>query len=378
MRIRLLLFLLIIWRILLFIYLILGKKFIPQFTLTFLHPELVINRAPDWLWPWANFDGAHYINIALNGYQNIYSPAFFPLYPLLIRAVNYLFSNPIISGLVISHICLFIALLLLIKLCNILKLSAHAIQSLLIVYLLFPVSYYLGSVYTESLFLMLSIATFYFGYQKRWFFAGIAGGLASIARVNGVILFPSLVILWWIQNRSDLNIKTILQSKIWWLILILAGLIGYMLYLQINFNDPIYFIHAHQFFGEQRQLGFIFLPQIIWRYLKMFNSIGILTPTFYALSLEFVVGILFFILSIWVWMKLGPVLGFYTLVNYLIPTFTGSFWSMPRIVLLLFPAFIVLTQLFQNYKKIKWIYFIISPILLAISTVFFTRGLWIA
>ncbi|CAN5898328.1 hypothetical protein BH23ACT11_BH23ACT11_27800 [soil metagenome] len=47
---------------------------------------------------WAHFDGEHYARLASNGYlesPNNMSPAFFPLYPLLMRGLAELFGGPI-------------------------------------------------------------------------------------------------------------------------------------------------------------------------------------------------------------------------------------------------------------------------------------------
>jgi len=45
---------------------------------------------------WANFDGEHYVGVAESGYEEE-SPAFFPLYPLLVRSAA-LFGGPISPG----------------------------------------------------------------------------------------------------------------------------------------------------------------------------------------------------------------------------------------------------------------------------------------
>ena len=102
------------------------------------------------------------------------------------------------------------------------------------------------------------------------------------------------------------------------------------------------------------------------------------TPTFYTLIIEFIIGIGFAFLSILAWKKLGSALGLYTLANYLLPTLTGSFSSVPRYVLILFPAFIVLAMYMSKYRWLKIIYFTISPLLLLSNIIYFTRGWWIA
>src|SRR5829696_211491 len=47
---------------------------------------------------WSHWDGEHYVELAMGGYlqppENV-SPAFFPLYPLLMRSVAELFDGPL-------------------------------------------------------------------------------------------------------------------------------------------------------------------------------------------------------------------------------------------------------------------------------------------
>ena len=55
--------------------------------------------------------------------------------------------------------------------------------------LLFPTSIFFNAVYTESLFLLLSVASVYFIRKGRYREAGILGFLAALTRVTGVLLF---------------------------------------------------------------------------------------------------------------------------------------------------------------------------------------------
>ena len=81
-----------------------ALKLIP-FKPSFPYWETVLAKlGPGWLWLWGNFDGAHYIKLSKLGYREAFTQAFFPLYPILIRFVNLLIHNSLVSGLVISHL----------------------------------------------------------------------------------------------------------------------------------------------------------------------------------------------------------------------------------------------------------------------------------
>src|SRR4030042_4808501 len=98
---------LVIWRIALLLvafYAILAFPFKESFPYweTLLEP----NGHP-LFWSWANFDGVHYLTIASTGYSAQYTQAFFPVYPLLMGVVSRFVHNPVLAGLLISHIAFF-------------------------------------------------------------------------------------------------------------------------------------------------------------------------------------------------------------------------------------------------------------------------------
>src|SRR3990167_194711 len=104
---------------------------------------------PKFFTAFANFDGAHYLLIAKNGYTQ-YQQAFFPLYPLLIRWLSPIFSNNLLlTGLIISNVSFLLGLYIFSKY---LKLTINNQQLTIwsIVFLLvFPTSFFFGAVYTE-------------------------------------------------------------------------------------------------------------------------------------------------------------------------------------------------------------------------------------
>src|SRR3990167_3950249 len=104
---------------------------------------------PKFLTAFANFDGAHYLLIAKNGYTQ-YQQAFFPLYPLLIRWLSPFFlNNHLLTGLLISNVSFLLGLYFFSKY---LKLAINNQQLTIwsIVFLLvFPTSFFFGAVYTE-------------------------------------------------------------------------------------------------------------------------------------------------------------------------------------------------------------------------------------
>jgi len=323
---------------------------------------------------WANFDGVHYLTIARRGYQ-IFQQAFFPFYPYLIRYLNTFIKDYLISGLLISHFSLFISLFLLYRLVR-LDFGGRIAKRSLIYLLLFPTSFFFGSLYAESLFSALVLGSFYAARKKQWGIAGILGAFASATRFVGVFLFPALLIEWWKQHgrmkKKDLN--SILP-----LFLIAFGFLVYMWYLKRTVGDPLYFIHVQPLFGVQRTGGkIILLYQVFWRYFKMLVTVEKLTPTYFVCVLEFLTGATFLVLTLFAYLRRWFSYVTFMAFAYIAPTLTGTLSSMPRYVLVLFPGFILLAIWAEKYRWLRILYPIIAGILLIISTILFTRGYFVA
>ena len=100
----------ITWRIALILIAILAIFLIPLRTGYTLQESLF--SFGDLATMWANFDGLHYLSLAENGYENLYSNsqyAFFPVYPYLVKAFSFLGSY-LTSALVLSNLFFVLAL----------------------------------------------------------------------------------------------------------------------------------------------------------------------------------------------------------------------------------------------------------------------------
>jgi hypothetical protein len=143
---------------------------------------------------WQRFDTLWYLRIAAQGYAaDDPSTVYFPLYPLLIRLLGTaLAGNYLVAALVISNLCYIGVLYCLYKLTELQFGKANARRSSL--YLaIFPTAFFFLAAYTESLFLLLTLAAILCAHEKRWWLAGIIGFLASLARLQGVVLLAPLL-----------------------------------------------------------------------------------------------------------------------------------------------------------------------------------------
>ena len=203
MGIKKLLTFFLVWRILLFIFLFFALYYLPL-QKNFLGGGLENYLEKPYLWAWANFDGEHFLAIAKEGYRPL-TYFFFPVYPILTRLFAGLiggsFYSYLVSGLFLSHSAFFIGLMGLVRLIR-LDYKGNIVFLTIILVLLFPTSFYFASVYSESLFLALSVWTFYFARKKRWVLVGLLGAIASATRIVGVALFPALVVEALIQAKE--------------------------------------------------------------------------------------------------------------------------------------------------------------------------------
>lgn len=369
------------WRVGLFVFLFLGTFYLPL-QKNFLGGGLQNYLSAPSFWSWVNFDGEHYLSIAQRGYGQG-EQAFFPLYPFVVRLISNIagFKTPgylAFTGLVISNFSFVLALVGFYKL---IRLDHKKDIAWLAIYLLilFPTAFYFGSLYTESLFLALTMWSFYLARKEKWFYASVLGGFASATRVIGVLLLPALFIEWLIQNK-----KKWFKKELLYLAIIPLGIFAYMYYLWKVTGDPLAFIHTLSGFGEQRSSTPIILPQVFYRY--FFKILPNINWSYFSLVfttlLEVVSAIIFLGLSVLSFFKQRLSYAVYFALGYLVPTLSGSFSSFPRYVLVLFPAFILLAEyLKKTSRSVKYFIYIIYILLfgiLGVATALFVRGYWLA
>jgi len=347
-----------------------AQKFLP-FKFSFPYAEIVLfPYGSPLLWSFGNFDGVHYLLLSEKGYVFGLTQAFFPFYPLLIRWLALIIHNRILVGLLISHFSLVGALILLFKLVK-LDFSSTVAKKTILSLIFFPTAFFFLSIYTESLFLFLLLGSFYLIRQKKFWLAGVVGAIASATRLVGIFLVIAFLYEWWLTSKR--RISQLVAS-----LLPTGGLLIYMNYLGIKFGDPLMFAHVQAEFGAGRSSErLILLYQVFWRYLKMIFTVDRSNPIYFTVWLEFLSAFIFLLLLAWAWHK-GERKSYllFAILAYLLPTLTGTFSSMPRYVLVLFPAFIMLGRIKSAFWYSLWL--LISASLLIISTALFTRGYWIS
>lgn len=370
---------LIIWRLSLFLLALFSIVYVPVGDSQFLGGGEGLYSQTPLVQGWANFDGNNYISIARDGYT-VGKHSFFPFYPLLLSSLAHVLRvDSVISysilGLVISHISLLLAVIGLYKLLSI-DYNKRVVLTTILLMLIFPTAFYFGAVYTESLFLCLAVWFFYYLRKNKWLPVVVLGALASATRIIG-FLVGAVSLIKVMQNGKR---KSLVYYS--YPLFSIIGIIAYLYYLYLKQGDPFAFYSEVSSFGEQRSASIILLPQVFYRYIvKILPSLGYLSnlPFAYIVWQEFLIGIIFLLVSVVSVKKLDLKYSLFLVLGYLIPTFSGSFSSLPRYVLVLFPLFLLIALFLEKANMlVKLLYYFSSILLLIINTTLFFRGYWVA
>ncbi len=315
---------------------------------------------------WGRWDAVHYLDIATHGYQGT-EMAFFPLFPMLIRILGRLVGNHLIAGLLISNASFFFGLLFLYKLFE--HEYDRPVARRAIFYIsIFPSAVFFSAVYTESLFFMLTVASFYYMRAHRWWLAGAIGFFAAMSRVEGVLLAIPFAIEWFSQrNAFKQNLISLLAGG-----LIPGGLFVYMAYLWVLRADPLYFSHVQSHWGRHLAPPWV---SIIDAFTKIAHASQGQTVANQSLEIAFtalMIGVL-----AGGWKLLRPSFIAYMALSILIPMSTSSLMSMPRFALVLFPMFGILAR-WGDRPWVNNLILAFSLPLLGLFTVLFADWYWVA
>ena len=194
-----------------------------------------------------NYDADAYLKIAKYGYYKNLLYAFFPLYPILIRLFSYIFRSYVFSGIFINLVCSIINFKLIEKLAG---------REKLYIYIFSPILIFFSVIYTESLFLMLTLFAYYFYKKKNIYGCSISLGFSILTRNTGVLLFIAILIdyIYNSYKNKKINIKEFC------FLIIIPSLIGglYPLYLYIMKGDPLYFASVQYKYWGRENLFFVF------------------------------------------------------------------------------------------------------------------------
>lgn len=360
-------FLFLSWRFLLLLVAFLSSKILTLRS-DYLGKEFAGLSALSFLWPWANFDGAHYLSIVTSGYGQ-FEYAFFPGYPFLIFLFSRLWPDPLAVSFLLSNLLTVVFLVIFYKLCRLDFSHAVSFKAILLI-LIFPGSFFLGAVYGEGLFLTLTAGAILAARMKRMWVASALTALASFTRLVGVFLVPVMLLLWWRGDRKARDLWPIIFSGV--------GFAAVLIFNFLKTGDPLYFVHVQPLFGAERSGGdLILLPQVLFRYVKIFLTVDPLTLPFFSAWQEFTLVILVLSALLFGRKKVSFPYLLFSFGVLILPTLTGTLSSMPRYIVAAFPVFIVGAQILRSNRWF-WLTVLLFLIWQIVNVSLFTNGYWVS
>lgn len=388
------------WRLILFALPVFAAAFMP---LASTAPKPVFNNSWDpWLarliWDWSQSDSKWYLLIAGQGYVNEQTTAFYPLYPLVVRVSGFVFwlGHPDeaayrFAGVLVASVAALVFCIYFWRLAA-LDYSAQLTRRTLIYFAAFPTSFYLFAVYTESLFLALSVAAFYLARLKKWGWALALAALAVVTRQQGLILVAALAIEYGQQRGwrwQGLN------RQVAWFGLPVLALAGWLGWNWLTFGNPLMPVAATQkywgrymawpwysylldlaglFYREPGQVGF--------GPVQSADNPGLALPLLNVATTTLFIVLAFagyrvmrkgqFRVAYWV-LCLG------CLLQPLISPVPGDpLESLPRYLLLSFPSFVLLARWGERSQFFNYCYLGLSLAMGGLLVARFTLGYWVA
>lgn len=379
--------------------------------------------------PAARWDSAWYLVIAKYGYRpdlggfTASRDAFFPLYPLGIKGLGWLGLPLIAAGVLISLAALWAALYGIHRLTTLelatlgpragsaeragRPLDAEGTARLAVLLTAFaPMAFFLSAVYSEALYLALSVGLLYAARRGRFALAGVLAALAGATRSTGIVLLLPAAILYLYGPREDrlpdfprargLRPRYRVRAGLAWLALAPAGLLLFMLYLGLGGGDALAPFHAQDVWSRHfagpylgiwdgLQAGFEGLRQLLsmqqaHRYFATGGESPFVAAGHNVLLLAFLLGGL--LATAGVLRRLPAAYGAYVVAALALPlsypVSTQPLMSLPRFLLVLFPLNIWLAMWLARHPRLRPVVLILSALGMAFFLAQFATWHWVA
>ena len=316
--------------------------------------------APAALEIWARWDAEWYLLIADQGYRSgesfldrpvAYEPAdatgFFPLYPLLIRAVSAIGVPPLLAGVLIANRALILALLWLKDLVRLDHDDETATRAIWVI-LAFPTSFFLSAVYAESLMLACLLGTLLEVRRQRLLPAAILAALCVLSKPTGILVLIPLVDELLVRPGLRDGLRMV-GRRAAVLVAPVAALGGYMVYCYALFGTAIPFV-----LRQARWRGPSTGP---WRaFLRYLESPRVHDA--HHSTIDLIVALLFVAAIPLLFRFVRRSWALYATAAILLPL-SSTLWSFSRFAAVIFPVHVLLAlgaarseRLFQGYLAV--------------------------
>jgi len=396
--------------------------------------------------PAARWDSAWYLVIAHYGYRPDLAPytsprtAYFPLYPLAMRALGWVGTPLVLAGVLVSMCAFALALYGIHRLTTLELGGSRAIASAatrahgptnasevarlaVIITAFSPMAFFFSAVYTDALYMALSVGLFWCARNGRWMWVGVLGALAGATRSTGLMLAVPALIIYLYGPREDrradfgprarpagalpprarvrrllevLRPRYRIRREVLWLALLPAGVALYSGWLALSGGEALGPFHAEQswsrhFVGpylgvwDGLSAGFDGVRQLlsfqthhVYFALAGGNPMiaawhNLMELAFLLLAIPALVGVL---------RRLPLAYGAYAIAALALPlsypVAPQPLMSMPRYLVVLFPLSIWLAAWLAERPRLQRPAFVLSVVLMAFFLGQFATWHWVA
>ena len=331
-----------------------------------------------WLQGWAQWDSGWYAAIARGGYGYVKGKqstiAFFPAYPLTMRAVAVVLGNAYAAGFAVTLVSGAVATRLLFEWMRA-RLSRQATWAALGLLLVYPYAFFLyGAVYPTAFFVMTLLGAFLLLEHDHPWLAGLAGAVATAARPTAVILVVALAVRAYERRRQAGDGRPVWRDA--GVLLSGLGIAGFCLYQWRRFDDPFAFVTVQEAWDQQSGLR-------TWLKFRFFEDLGTLPDRHILGSLSYLAHpvLTFAALALVprVYRRFGYGYGTYALLAVLVPALsTKNFFGMGRYLIAAFPIFAVAGELLAERPKLAKIVYPVAALGLVALTAAYSQAVYLS
>ena len=321
---------------------------------------------------WMRWDAVHFTDIAVYGYLapevHPEAVAFFPLFPLLIDAVDKIGFEARTAAMLITFVSSIVAGSYLYRLTES-DVGEGAGRRALLYLFLFPTGVFLVAPYSEALFLAGAIAAFYYARQNRWYLVGIPAAVAMGSRLAGIFLLLGLATEF--LRQRDFTLQRIAAASLSFAVGTLPLLL-YGLFLSratghfLEFKDAQYRGWGRMVVGPKES------------FLATWNTWNQDHPAnwLFAWRVEILAAIVGLFFVGWALWRREWGYGVYMLAT--LATLMTSTWyfSIPRMLLSLFPIPILLAHYTHDNPERHQNVLLVTAPLAVLGVIVFTQGKW--
>lgn len=322
---------------------------------------------------WVHWDARHFLEVAAFGYTDPATdpnaPAFFPLYPLTVGALDGLGLPPVPAAMIVSTAATWVA-------CIFLYLLAEedegegAGRAAVLYMLVFPTAVFLVAPYSEALFLAGAVPAFYFARRGEWSRAVLPTAVATATRAAGIFLIVGLAFE--LVRRRTKDARSLARAGL----ALAAGclpMIAYFAYLARVEGTPLAYFTAQRIGWHREFVGPAASLMKTWELAT--RSEG---PTNWLVAWRFELLAAAVGIGFTVWALLRREWGYAAFMGSTMAALVTSTWyfSVPRMLLTLFPIFVLVASVTRLRPALHEAILVVSGSIAVLGVVVFVQGAW--